>query len=375
MLSRFRGARWVTFLFLAAMTTMATGADVSAPSRPTKIIDGFEVEPCAWPTAVYLHDASGEICTGVYIGGRIVLTAAHCFSGGYVTEISCEIDNDCPTEDEFGNLLALTCDAESNGHCSDLESLVINDVPDILFGERYPNDDGHPRRTIPAQYCRRQSDGEGIGDDFAYCVLSEAPALQPVPMMMHCEVEQFLTEGTRVVAVGFGNEGGFNMPKPHGTKHYLDSSIAVDVSLLGDSLVLTPWTGAEPGASIAKGDSGGPLFAQLPDGTWRVIGVANRAPAFYEPVWSNVEWMLEDDNVANEQDELLPCHTPEGVWAPTAACGDFPLSPDLPAGDWTRGPFACNHEVSGRSETCGAPFGSFNLANPTPDPPMHPEKP
>lgn len=133
--------------------------------------------------------------------------------------------------------------------------------------------------------------------------------------------------------------------------------------------------GTGPDASLMPGDSGGPLFAHLPDGTWRVIGVTISA-VFHQPVWRYVEWMLEDPNVANEQNELIPCHTPDGQWAPTAACGKFPLSPDLPAGDWTRGPFACNHGVSGLSATCGPPFrelSSSNFVNPPSDPPMQPE--
>lgn len=374
-LSRFRGEKVVTLLFLAATITMSAGADVSAPLHPTEILRGFEVEPCAWPSAVFLRmESQSEICTGVYIGGRIVLTAAHCLPDRYNTDISCEVDTDCPTIDAFGNAISLEC--IDNVECGNSQSLLVNDVPEILFGERYPGNDGHPRRTIPVEYCRKRSDGS-LSQDFAYCVLSEAPALQPVPIVMHCEVDQFLIEGTPVVAVGSGTENVFIEPHPHGTKHYLTSELESDASSMFGGIQITEWSGEEANAAIDHGDSGGPLFAQLPDGTWRVIGLAIKAGPFYEPVWENVEWMLEDPNVANEQGQLIPCHTPDGHWAPTAACGQFPLSPDLPAGDWTRGPFACNHEVSGRSATCGQPFrdrSPINSANPPSDPPMQPEE-
>ncbi|MBA3546309.1 MAG: trypsin-like serine protease [Nannocystis sp.] len=341
---------------MAATITMSAGADVSAPPHPTEILRGFEVAPCAWPSAVFLRYDTSDICTGVYIGGRIVLTAAHCLPDRYDTDISCQTDAEChPKQDIFGNDLSLTCDASSNT-CRGIDSLVVNDVPDVLFGERYPGSDGHPRRTIPVQYCKQRSLGETLALDFAYCVLSEAPAIQPVPIVMHCEVDQFLIEGTPVVAVGFGREHLFNMPPPYGTKHYLTSELESDASSMFGMIQITEWSGAEPNAMTLKGDSGGPLFAQLPDGTWRVIGIAVNNQDFYEPVWKNVEWMFEDPNVANEQGQIIPCHTPDGHWAPTAACGQFPLSPDLPAGDWTRGPFACNHEASGLSATCGQPF-------------------
>ena len=206
-------------------------------------------------------------------------------------------------------------------------------------------------------------------------MLSEEPAIQPVPIVMHCEVEPLLTAGTPLVAVGFGRED-LLQDNIYGTKHYLQSTLDLDASIAGD-INPTDFVGVDSDAALLEGDSGGPLFARLPDGTWRVIAVAVKQPAFYQAVWPHVEWMLEDANVADEQGKLIPCHRPGGEWAPTAACGQFPLSPDVSAGDWTRGPFACNHAVSGFSATCGPPFmpfSSFNIVSPPSDPPMQPEE-
>ncbi|MDC0720423.1 trypsin-like serine protease [Nannocystis bainbridge] len=346
-------------MFAAGATPGPAGADVAGPPGPSRVLDGFEVEPCAWPSAVYLPDSSG-FCSGVHIGGRIVLTEAHCLEDTYETEVSCQENADCPEQDAFGNPLALSCEDLGGGEgvCRDTASLIVNSLPSVLFGESYPNHDGHPRRTIPVEYCRQREVGKKPAFDFAYCVLSEDPAVQPVPMMMHCEADQFLTKGAPLVAIGFGSEDLDDKPPPKGTKRFLLSSLKFDASSIGN-ISHTPWIGAGDAPGLAEGDSGGPLFVQLPDKTWRLVGLAETAIS-HTHVWMHVAWMLEDPHVVAEQSKILPCHTADGKWAPTPSCGQFPLAPDLPQGDWTRGAFACHHpEVSGPSTTCGQPFSSL----------------
>lgn len=98
-----------------------------------------------------------------------MLTAAHCVEHVYETEIPCALDSDCPTVDEFGNPLDLSCGAvgDEDCCCRSSGSLITNNLPLIRFGERYPNSDGHPRRTIPALYCRSRV-AEGDFNDFAW---------------------------------------------------------------------------------------------------------------------------------------------------------------------------------------------------------------
>ena len=361
-------------LIIIALTVApaAVRAEVSALPRPTGIVGGFEVEPCAWPSAVFFADD----CSGVYIGGKIVLTAAHCLRDTYRIDIDCQNDADCPDVDAFGNELTLTCNQADCPECppqcsNDTSPVVRGDLINVLFGERYPNlNDDHPRRTIPVQYCRQRGFGDKPLFDFGYCVLSEEPAIQAVPMMMDCEADQFLSQGTPVVAVAFGNEDFDDIPPAFGTKHFLRSTLRFDGSAIG-GVSLTKWVGMSPDAGVAPGDSGSPLFIRLPDETWRVVGVASTNAPSYETVWPNVAWMLEDPNVAAEQNKLIPCHTSTGEWEPTAACGQFPLSPDMPSGDWTRGTFACaTEDVSGPSATCGLPFTPLNLADADSPPPM-----
>lgn len=324
---------------------------------------------------MYLDDQGG-LCSGVYIGGRVVLTAAHCLSDDYRIDFACQKDTDCPTGDAFGNALALTCNQaacpEYPAQCFNAASSLARGAPiRILFGERYPaQGDRHSRRTIPVQYCRQRDLGDKPTLDFGYCILSEEPAIQPVPMMMHCEADQFLLKDTPVVAVAFGTEDFDDIPPAYGTKHLLHNTLRFTADAIG-SVSLFSWVGATPDAAVAHGDSGSPLYIRLPDGTWRVLGLASSNAPSYESVWPSVAWMLEDPNVAAQQDHLLPCHTPTGEWQPTAACGQFPRSPDVASGDWARGAFACaSEDLGGPSSTCGPPWDPLNPIDPVSPPPM-----
>lgn len=190
----------------------------------------------------------------------------------------------------------------------------------------------------------------GSPDDIGYCILRQEPNVQPIPLAMHCEVEAFLGAGTPVTAVGFGRvEPQTNTGS--GVKRMATASLTTPVSSgQGTFSIGQGWTPGNP----AKGDSGGPLLVALPDGTWRVIGIASSSFVVYVSPWLHLEWILEDPNVV--QAEILPCHTPQGEWSPGPGCGGFPVSPGTPAGSWGRGPRACfDAEVGGPSQTCGPP--------------------
>lgn len=326
------------------------------PRPPTPVLDGFDVESCAWPTAVHLQN-SDALCSGVYVGGNVVLTAAHCISTRFQVDMCCESDEDCPDADPFGNPVVLECTGGSEPICLSSSSPVTNVLPAIVFGERY-DIETHPRRTIGVQYCRRKSVDEEPADDIGYCLLDEAPGVQPVPMMLECEAESFLKQGMPLVVVGFGRFVSVQNPLEDdfaGDKRYLEGTNMSD-----GQINPSEWTGAGPNAGLSDGDSGGPLFGQLPDGTWRVLAVTATAVS-HTAVWSYFDWMLEDPNIAMQREKLWPCLGPEGEWAPTAACGGFPRTPNVPQGDWARGPFACYHDdLGGSSETCGAPFMPFS---------------
>jgi|GEM_PF-2117647 len=368
------------------------------------ILEGNETTTCDWPSVVYLRTRAGEVCTGVYVGGRIVLTAAHCDDGNglyynhdeiheyagttFSAGVYCASDAECPSVTIEGVLTQMKCDDTMGEHpgpdgscyLDDQTFLHSNFAKEARFGEAYgPYGSEQPFNSIPIQYCKLYEDLGGGGpfdpDDFAYCVLAEEPDVQPVPIIMHCEVDEFLdgTHDLDLIAVGFGIAGSMGLGNESGRKRSASSS--TDAAVLSSSATkvdLDDFATFVPGTP-SSGDSGGPTFVQLPDGSWRVLAVNTVGGTDHAgvPPWRFVAWMMDDDEVLAQAAELIPCHDDDGTWAPSAACGSFPESPDGGSGEWARGPSACyDSDVSGYSSTCGAAYAP--LIPPTESPAFAP---
>lgn len=336
-------------LFDAALLFLG---DVRAPAEPTEIIDGTVVSECAWPSVVALEDEqTGERCTGTYIGGRIVITAAHCMSSGWSVEVfeNCE-QAGCPSMGMFDNVLSLSCDAGGET-CSSMDPLHSSAVRVALFGEHYRRPpDGHIRRGIEIAYCREFTTAAepATADDFAYCVLMEEPEVQPIPIMMHCEADAYLPSGTDLVALGFGQSvASGQTTQTQGIKRWAGGNTTNALSSQSTHFHASQWSPGSP----SSGDSGGPAFVEMPDGTWRQVGVAVNTLVSYSTVWPKVGWMLQDPNV--DEAAIVPCHNVAGQWCPKPSCGDFPRSPETGAGDWARGPTSCEStDLGGGAPTC-----------------------
>jgi uncharacterized protein (TIGR03382 family) len=381
------------------MSGLALGICIWAfPSSANAIKNGIEAESCAFPTVARLLSTRGfESCTASYIGGRVIITAAHCFDfGGYALDRDiigartnvivppCESDADCPSVSIAGELRPLSCNMLQFGgppgvkvgecHLDDPE--YTNDNLEVFFGEVYePAGSEHPGVVVPIRYCHIHpaylADPDDDSVDFAYCILAEEPDIQPIPLMMPCEVERYLTADydLDVVIAGFGIATGEEDTSGGraGRKRWAWSSTDGAVMLSDDTSFSTAlFADFDPGNAM-DGDSGGPLMVKLPapnDG-WRVVGVFVK-PLLLTPGWRYVDWMLADPEV--EAAKILPCHDAQGNWQPGPNCGGFPLLPWVGQGSWLAGPHACESQnVGEQSSACGPVFDPGG--SPITDPP------
>lgn len=327
---------------------MAHGSD---RGDPLPILSGGVVPECAWPTAVALYTEQGGRCTGVYVGGRVVLTAAHCIPSEYVAHNqACTNDAECPDVSSLNGAVTLECNP-AEFECRDPDPLITNRIFHAQLGSKYGDrtavDGDLPRKSIEIAYCRQVAnippDVMGSNpDDFGYCLLKEEPNLQAVPISTPCENAAELLAGTQLVAVGFGQSEPGDLDSG-GTKRWATATLADDDWAIQPSVLLgvsLNWTteGGVP-AHLGSGDSGGPLFARMSDGTWRVIGIAQTGLAWGIP-FHHISWLLADPNISD--DDILPCHDATGAFAGGASCGATPTSPDVPSGQWDRGAHACH---------------------------------
>ena len=227
----------------------------------------------------------------------------------------------------------------------------------------------HPRAISTAQHCGQPTSiqfgeqaGSGpsvgvlgcVGDgsqDAMLCELAEEVTGVPVtPVLFGCEVDNFLTVGAPVVLAGFGQTsygvGG-------GTKYWAEQTIAsveqgrVIVGEAGD------------GTSPCPGDSGGPAFVQVGDGSWRVFGTVLGGTTGV-PCNSAADFQRIDAVVANFEAatglDITPCFDgATGAWDPGADCGGFFAGGEAGQGswdDWCEGTSA-----SSDSDECGPAYG------------------
>lgn len=291
------------------------------PVKPTPIINGQVAQTCEFPSAVALTKWNYEFCTGTLIHPNVVLTAAHC--------IHPDSGWGLPEEIVFGEDIA---EPQLSVGIVDCEMHPLYDH----YAPLHSPEDAH---------------------DLAYCVLDQpVTSVTPTPPIMGCEVDQ-LTPGATVRIVGFGADeivpsGDSFETFGTGTKRFT-SQVLEKVDEL-DQLFLLGMN-----ASACSGDSGGPAYLQLADGSWRVLSAASRihpdAPAeppwclygvVHTGVWNEMAWFESASGF-----DLTPCHEADGTWAPGPDCSEFPLDMQA-AASWADSCAA--QPVSGPSMSCAA---------------------
>lgn len=279
----------------------------NSSSSITRIYGGEITKTCEFPQTVFVGG-----CTGTLVHPRVVISAHHC-----------------------GKLNAASFGEHSRSAVAD---------------------------KVKFSWCERS--GDVRGKDAQICVLAEPMNDVPIaPIIQGCEMDQ-IKVGARVLLAGFGfDESDPSGPgaSPGGEKRWVETGIkALKVE---HELNISIGGGGKGGCN---GDSGGPAFLQLDDGTWRTIGATHAGvnggshPKCDTGYWKStgllMRWYEKMLAKHNETDiDLSPCFDDDGKWAPNEHCGGYTKDVKGPFGSWGDG---CGKDapVLKYSATCGEPF-------------------
>ena len=221
-------------------------------------------------------------------------------------------------------------------------------------------------RHVAIEGCHEKG-GQAADEDFAYCILNEAVTDVPIiPILYGCET-QILKPKQDIVLVGYGNIDE-DTESPNGHKRWVHAPVVKRFTKtidLGDS-----------NHTNCFGDSGGPAYVQLEDGTWRVFGatststVINNVACAANGTWAYipyyVPWIEEDSGL-----DITPCYDSDGTWNPGPDCQGIPTNPEVSGGTWAK---MCTEKLklSGPIASCGIRSTRAPPRCPTPRPTLLP---
>ncbi|MFZ5892343.1 MAG: trypsin-like serine protease [Myxococcota bacterium] len=248
-------------LLACACSASSEIEEIGASARG--IIGGELAAAEAWPSVVLLDSG----CTGVIVHEEFLISAQHCPAARRAFQ-------------------------------------VVSDSPDVA-----------PSGELSIVGCE-EFPGGGIatGRDLRVCRFRpKLPAIATVPIALGCEMER-VRAGASAILVGYGTTSREQMQT--GAKRWVSAPIIS----IGEELEIGDET-----AGTCVGDSGGPAFYRLDDGSsepvWRLIGLLSSGykdrcdVGFYTDLSRVVPWLE-----VQTQRDLSPCFNANGTWAPTYDC-------------------------------------------------------
>lgn len=261
---------WSLLAAIAALVPATSSADtpgLAAAPDPAHILGGQATDPGEYDGVVALTIGS-DLCSGTVVAPRLILTAAHCL-----------------------------VEADSIGR-------VVVRFGDDVYGQHVDATSWgfHP------EYCREC--GTDI-HDYGYVTIGvdfEVPGGYTLPIVDQDEWDALIARGAPLELVGYGGE-----------MEVEDTILGAGLKRVTQSEIsgITPrgfeFKAGGHGHDTCGGDSGGPAFARLADGTLRLAGITSRGSrpcgggGYYGTPYPALCWVRDETGVDLVGEDCSAC--------------------------------------------------------------------